>query len=143
MIDPAVLQNWIDSPVRSPPMPVGPAPGDTDEIDRALDVLAEAIDRAEGHERKSMARYLMRAPAVSRTAKILARLPSRQLMAFFERHKAQHDTMDALIPAIAASGTADRVARANLFDRVTMASRLHALKRACDAAALELAGAAS
>ena len=89
-----------------------------------------------------MASYLMRLPAVSRTAKILAQLPSSQLMAFLERHKAENDVVaDALMPSIAASGADDRMARANLFRRVTMASRMYALKRACDAAALRFAGA--
>ena len=88
-----------------------------------------------------MASYLMRLPAVSRTAKILAQLPSSQLMAFLERHKAENDVADALMPSIAASGADDRMARANLSRRVTMAPRMYALKRACDAAALKLAGA--
>ena len=47
------------------------------------------------------------------------------------------------MPSIAASGADDRMARANLFRRVTMAPRMYALKRACDAAALKLAGRAS
>ena len=88
-----------------------------------------------------MASYLMRLPSVSRTAKILAQLPSSQLMAFLERHRADNDVAKALMPSIAASGAADRIARANLFRRVTMASRMYALKRACDAAALQFAGA--
>ena len=111
------------------------------DIDKALDTLAEAIRRAEDGERKSMASYLMRLPAVSRTAKILAQLPSSQLMAFLERHRADNDVADALMPSIAASGADDRMARANLFRRVTMASRMYALKRACDAAAFQFAGA--
>jgi hypothetical protein len=140
MIDPASLQNWIDPPDSIPPLPFAPndAPND---IDRALDTLAEAIRRAEHGERKSMASYLMRLPAVSRTAKILAQLPSSQLMAFLERHRAENDVADALVPSIAASGADDRIARANLFRRVTMASRMCALKRACDAAAFRFAGA--
>jgi hypothetical protein len=143
MIDPASLQNWIDLPSTPPPAPFGPKQDETDEIDKALDALAEAIGRAESGERKSMARYLMALPAVSRTAKILAQLPSSQLLAFLDRHRAQNDVADALMPGVAASGAADRMARANLFRRVTMASRIYALKRACDAAALDLTGAAS
>jgi hypothetical protein len=85
----------------------------------------------------------MRLPAVSRTAKILAQLPSSQLRAFLERHRAENDIVDALMPSIAASGADDRMARANLFRRVTMASRIYALKRACDASALKFAGGAS
>ena len=140
MIDPASLQNWIDPPDSVPPLPFA-SNDPTDEIDKALDTLAEAIRRAEHGESKSMASYLMRLPAVSRTAKILAQLPSSQLMAFLERHKAENDVADALMPSIAASGADDRLARANLFRRVTMTSRMYALKRACDAAALQFAGA--
>jgi len=140
MIDPASLQNWIDPPDSVPPLPFA-SNDPRDEIDKALDTLAEAIRRAEHGERKSMASYLMRLPAVSRTAKILAQLPSSQLMAFLERHRAENDVADALMPSIAASGADDRIARANLFRRVTMASRMYALKRACDAAAFQFAGA--
>jgi hypothetical protein len=141
MIDPASLQNWIDAPDSIPPLPFA-SNDPPDDIDKALDTLAEAIRRAEDGERRSMASYLMRLPAVSRTAKILAQLPSSQLMAFLERHKAENDVVaDALMPSIAASGADDRIAQANLFRRVTMASRMYALKRACDAAALRFAGA--
>jgi hypothetical protein len=140
MIDPASLQNWMDRSTRPPPLLFGPAQGETDEIDKALDTLAAAIRRAEGGERKSMASYLMRLPSVSRTAKILAQLPSSQPMAFLERHRDEPDVADALMPSLAASGTDDRVARANLFRRVMTASRMYALKRACDA--VKFAGAA-
>ena len=141
MIDPASLQNWIDAPDSIPPLPFASS-DPPNEIDKTLDTLAEAIRRAEDGERRSMASYLMRLPAVSRTAKILAQLPSSQLMAFLERHKAENDVVaDALMPSIAASGADDRIAQANLFRRVTMASRMYALKRACDAAALRFAGA--
>jgi hypothetical protein len=140
MIDPASLQNWIDPPDSIPPLPFA-ANDPPNEIDKALDTLAEAIRRAEHGERKSMASYLMRLPAVSRTTKILAQLPSSQLMAFLERHRADNDVAEALMPSIAASGADDRIARANLFRRVTMASRMYALKRACDAAAFQFAGA--
>jgi hypothetical protein len=140
MIDPASLQNWIDPPDSVPPLPFA-SNDPPNDIDKALDTLAEAIRRAEHGERKSIAGYLMRLPGVSRTAKILAQLPSSQLMAFLERHGAENDVADALMPSIAASGADDRLARANLFRRVTMASRMYALKRACDAAALQFAGA--
>ena len=140
MIDPASLQNWIDPPDSVPPLPFA-SNDPPNDIDKALDTLAEAIRRAEHGERKSMASYLMRLPSVSRTAKILAQLPSSQLMAFLERHGAENDVADALMPSIAASGADDRLARANLFRRVTMASRMYALKRACDTAALQFAGA--
>jgi hypothetical protein len=140
MLDPASLQNWMDRSTRPPPLLFGPAQGETDEIDKALDTLAAAIRRAEGGERKSMASYLMRLPSVSRTAKILAQLPSSQPMAFLERHRDEPDVADALMPSLAASGTDDRVARANLFRRVMTAPRMYALKRACDA--VKFAGAA-
>ena len=140
MIDPASLQNWIDPPDSIPPLPFA-ANDPPNEIDKALDTLAEAIRRAEHGERKSMSSYLIRLPAVSRTAKILAQLPSSQLMAFLERHRAENDVADSFMPSIVASGAGDRIARANLFRRVTMASRMYALKRACDAAAFQFAGA--
>jgi hypothetical protein len=140
MIDPASLQNWIDPPDSIPPLPFA-ANDPPNEIDKALDTLAEAIRQAEHGERNSMASYLMRLPSVSRTAKILTQLPSSQLMAFLERHRADNDVAKALLPSIAASGADDRIARANLFRRVTMASRMYALKRACDAAAFQFAGA--
>jgi hypothetical protein len=73
-------------------------------------------------------------PSASRTSKILAQLPSSQLMAFLERHRAKPDVIDVLMLSLAAAGADDRVAQANLFRRVMMASRLHALKRACNAA---------
>src|ERR1700722_13214363 len=111
MLDPASLQNWMDRSTRPAPHLFGPAQGETDEIGKALDTLAAAIRRAEGGERKSMASYLMRLPSVSRTAKILAQLPSSQLMAFLERHRDEPDVADALMPSLAASGTDDRVAR--------------------------------
>ena len=140
MIDPASLRNWIDPPDSILPLPFA-ANDPPNEIDKALDTLAEAIRQAEHGERNSMASYLMRLPSVSRTAKILAQLPSSQLMAFLERHRADNDVAKALMPSIAASGADDRIARANLFRRVTMASRMYALKRACDAAASQFAGA--
>ena len=117
MIDPA-LQNWIDPPDSIPPLPFA-ANDPPNEIDKALDTLAEAIRRAEHGERKSLASYLMRLPAVSRTTKILAQLPSSQLMAFLERHRADNDVAEALMPSIAASGADDRMARANRRTRAT------------------------
>jgi hypothetical protein len=140
MIDPASVQNWIDPPGSVPPMPFASSDPQND-IDQALDMLAEAIRRAEDGERKSMASYLTSLPTVSRTAKLLVQLPSSQLMAFLERHKAENDVADALMPSIAACEADDRMARADLFRRITMASRLYALRRACDAAALQFAGA--
>jgi hypothetical protein len=126
MIDPASRQNWIDPPDSIPPLPFA-SNDPPDDIDKALDALAEAIRRAEGGERKSMASYLMRLPAVSLPTKILAQLPSSQLMAFLERHRAENDVVDAMMPSIAASGADDRMARANLFRRITMAYSLSVL----------------
>ena len=137
MFDPASLQDWIDAPDAGP-LPFASPPND---IDTALDALADAIRQAEHGERKSMAAYLMGLPARSRIARILAQLPSSQLMAFLERHKPETGVADALAPGLVASGAADRVARANLFRRVMMAPRQYALKRACAAAAREHAGA--
>ena len=61
MIDPASLENWIDARNSVPPLPF--ASNDLpDDIDKALDTLAEAVRRAEHGERKSMASYLARPP---------------------------------------------------------------------------------
>jgi hypothetical protein len=62
MIDPASLQNWIDTLDSVPPLPFA-SNDPPNDIDKALDTLAEAIRRAEGGERKSMASYLMRLPS--------------------------------------------------------------------------------
>jgi hypothetical protein len=140
MLDSASLQNWIDPSPSPPPLPFGPALGETSEIDKALDKLAAAILNAEGGERKSMASYLMGLPSASRASKILARLPSSQLMAFLERHKAAPEVTNTIMPSLARAGADDRVAQADLFRRVMTPSRMHALKRACDAA--KFAGAA-
>ena len=43
MIDPASLQNWIDYPPSSPPLPFGPTASETEAIDKALDTLAAAF----------------------------------------------------------------------------------------------------
>ena len=88
-----------------------------------------------------MASHLARTPAVSKTAKVLSQLTAARLIAFLERHSGRDSGVPAaLMPGIAASGAADRIARAQLFRRVTMAPRLYALQRACEAAALERAG---
>jgi len=136
MIDPASRQNWIDAPY-----PFAPSPDPPDDIDRALDTLADAIVRANGGERRSMASHLARNPAVARVSKVLSHLPAARLVAFFDRHVGREpDAPEVLMSGIAASGAADRMARAQLFGRVTMAPRLYALERACKAAALERAG---
>jgi hypothetical protein len=136
MIAPVPHENWIDAPY-----PFAPPTDPPDDVDKALDALADAIGRANGEERRSMASHLARTPAVSKTAKVLSQLTASRLIAFLERHSGRNSGVPAaLMPGIAASGAADRMAKAQLFRRVTMPPRLYALQRACDAAALESAG---
>ena len=136
MIDPVPHENWIDAPY-----PFAPPTAPPDDVDKALDALADAIGRANGGERRSMASHLARTPAVSKTAKVLSQLTASRLIAFLERHSGRNSGVPgALMPGIAASGAADRTAQAQLFRRVTMPPRLYALQRACDAVALERAG---
>ncbi len=136
MFDPASHQNWIDAPY-----PFAPPMDPPDEVDRALDALADAIGRANGGERRSMASHLAHTPAVSKTAKVLSQLTAARLIAFLERHSGRDSGVPAaLVSGVAASGAADRIARAQVFRRVTMAPRLYALQRACEAAALKRAG---
>ena len=59
MTDPVPHENWIDAPY-----PFAPPTDPPDEIDKALDALADAIGRANGGERRSMASHLARTPAV-------------------------------------------------------------------------------
>ena len=133
MLDPTRHENWIDAPY-----PFAPPTDPPDDIDKALDGLADVIGRAGGEERLSLASHLARAPAVSRTAKVLSQLTAARLIAFLERHSGDNASVPAvLMPAVAASGSADRMARAQEFRRLTMPPRLDALRRACDAAALE------
>src|SRR5271166_4952957 len=132
MTDPVPHENWIDASY-----PFAPPTDPPDD----LDTLADAIGRANGGKRRSMASHLARTPAVSKTAKVLSQLTAAQLIAFLERHSGRNsDVPAAFMPVIAASGAADRIARAQVFRRVTMAPRLYALQRACEAAALERAG---
>ncbi len=140
MIDPVRHENWIDAPY--PPSPSNDPP---DEIDAALDALADAIQRADGGEGRSLASDLARSLAMSKIADALARLPSSRLIAFLERNMSgpSPSATDPLLPAIVASGAADRMARAQLFRRITMAPRMYALKRACDAVAGPRIGACS
>jgi len=136
MTDPASRENWIDAPY-----PFAPPTDPPDDIDKALDALADAIARANGGKRRSMASHLARTPAVSKIARVLSQLTAARLIAFLERHSGcNSDVPAALMPGVAASGAADRIARAQVFRRVTMAPRLYALQRACEAAALERAG---
>jgi hypothetical protein len=136
MIDPVLHDHWIDAPY-----PFTAPTDPPDDVDKALDALADAITGANGGERRSMASHLARTPAISKAAKVLSQLTASRLIVFLERHGGRDSGAPlALMPGIAASGTADRIARAQLFRRVTMAPRLYALQRACKAAALERAG---
>ena len=136
MTDPVLRENWIDAPY-----PFAAPLDPPDEIDKALDALADAITWANDGERRSMAGHLARTPAVSKTAKVLSQLTASRLIAFLERQSGRDSGAPAaLMPGIAASGAADRIARTQLFRRVTMVPRLSALQRACKAAALERAG---
>ena len=136
MTDRVLHENWIDAPY-----PFAPSTDPPDDIDKALDTLADAIVRANGGARRSMASHLARNPAVAKVAKALGRLPTARLVAFFDRHVGREpDAPDVLMSGIAASGAADRMARAQVFGRVTMAPRLYALERACKAATLERGG---
>jgi hypothetical protein len=135
MIDPVPHENWIDAPY-----PFAPPADPPDEVDKALDALADAIGRVNGGERRSMASHLARTPALSKTAKVLSQLTASRLIAFLERHSGRNSGVPAaLMPGITASGATDRMAQAQLFRRATMPPRLYALQRACDAAALERA----
>ena len=68
-----------------------------------------------------MASHLARNPAVAKVSKVLGRLPAARLVAFFDRHVGREpDAQDVLMSGIAASGAADRMARAQVFGRVTM-----------------------
>jgi|SRR5208337_147202 len=136
MTEPVPHENWIDAPY-----PFAAPTDPPDDVDKALDMVADAIGRANGGPRRSMASYLARTPAVSKTAKVLSQLTASRLIAFLERHSGRDSGVPAaLMPAIAASGAADRMAQAQLFRRVTMSPRIYALQRACEAAALERAG---
>ena len=136
MTDPVLHDQWIDAPC-----PFAAPTDPPDDIDKALDALADAIARANGGGRRSMASHLARAPAASKTAKVLSQLTAARLVAFLERYSVRDPGLPGvLMPGIVASGAADRIARAQVFGRVTMAPRLYALERACKAAALERAG---
>jgi hypothetical protein len=138
MIDPAAQENWIDAPY-----PSSTSTDPPDEIDESLGALADAIRKADGGKRQSLASCLAREPALSKIASVLSRLPSSRLIAFLERNGAgpSSSVTNSLAPGIAASGAADRMAQAQLFRRITMPARMYALERACRSAAAEGAGA--
>ncbi len=142
MFDPAARLNWIDAPDAAAPVPFAPPTDPPDEIDRALDALADAIGRAEGGEHRGGASILHRAPLVSKTGRVLSQLNSSRLVAFLERHsRSNRGVAGALMPSLAASGAADRLSRAQLFRRLTTAARLYALRRACGVVAPQREGA--
>ena len=70
MTDPVPHENWIDAPY-----PFAPSTDPPDDIDKALDTLADAIVRANGGERRSMASHLARNPAVAKVSKVLGACP--------------------------------------------------------------------
>ena len=92
MTDPLLDENWIDAPYPFPPSTSPP-----DDIDKALDALADAIGRANGGERRSMASHLARTPAVSKTAKVLSQLTASRLIAFLERHSGRNCAVPAAL----------------------------------------------
>jgi hypothetical protein len=116
-----------------------------DEIDKALDALVDALKRADSGGGRGIVSGLPLNPMTSKIADVFASLPSSRLIALLERNSEGSIPSDkgALLRAIAASGAADRVARAVAFRRITMASRINALKRACDSVARQRLGAHS
>jgi hypothetical protein len=132
MIDPAEREDWIDAP-----HPSSHSNDPVDEIDEALDALADAIKRPESGEGRSIASGLPLNPAMLKIADVFASLPSSRLIALLERNSDGSSPSDvaAALPAVVASGAADRVGRALSFRRITMSSRINALKRACDSLA--------
>jgi hypothetical protein len=76
MTEPVPHENWIDAPY-----PFAPPTDTPDDVDKALELLADAIGRANGGARRSMASYLARTPAVSKTAKVLSQLTASRLIA--------------------------------------------------------------
>jgi hypothetical protein len=140
MIDPAKQESWIDAPY-----PSSHSNDSFDEIDKALDALVDALNRADSGEGHGIVSGLPLNPMASKIAGVFASLPASRLIALLERTSEGLIPIDrgALLPAIAASGAADRVARALAFRRITMASRIEALKRACDSVARQRLGAHS
>ena len=128
MSHPATPETWID-----PHRPTGaPQPAPTDAIDRALDALAETIARADNDGQKRALDYLTRPPGLTKAASALAQLSPSRLAAFLDRNQTRASVPRALLPGATASRRADRIARAQIFLRITTPERLIALKRACD-----------
>jgi hypothetical protein len=139
MIEPAEREYWIDAPYPSS------HPNDPlDEFDKALDALVDALKRADSGEGRGTVSGLPLNPITSKIANVFASLPTSRLIALLERNSDESaPSMGAVLPAIVASGAADRVARAQLFRRITMAQRMYALERACDSVARQRLGAHS
>jgi hypothetical protein len=68
MFDLATPTNWIDAALPSAPFPFSRRQTPLDDIDRALDALAEAIDRASGKGCERVAEYLDRPPGLGKVA---------------------------------------------------------------------------
>jgi hypothetical protein len=137
MSDPAERECWIDTPY-----PSSHSNAPLDEFDKALDALADALKRADSGEGRGIVSGLPLNPTTSKIATVFASLPTSRLIALLERNSdGSTPSMSAVLPAIVASGTADRAARALLFRRITMAPRIAALQRACDSVARQRLGA--
>jgi hypothetical protein len=137
MIDPAERQSWIDTPY-----PSSHSNDLLDELDKALDALVDALKRADSGEGRGIGSDLPLDPITSKIANVFASVPTSRLIALLERNSdGSTPSMGAVLPAIVASGVADRVARALAFRRITMAPRIKALERACDSVERQRLGA--
>ena len=87
MTDPAPNENWIDAPY-----PSAPSADPPDDIDKALDTLADAIVRANGGERRSLASHLARNPAVAKVSKVLGACPPPSCSPSFSAMSAANPT---------------------------------------------------
>jgi hypothetical protein len=140
MIDPAERESWIHRPY-----PSSHSNDPLDELDKALDALADALKRADIGEGCGIVSGIPLNPITPKIANVFASLPSSRLIALLERNSGglTPSDMGVILPAIAAFGMADRVAGALLFRRITMAPRINALQRACDSVARQRLGADS
>jgi hypothetical protein len=132
MIDPAEREHWIDAPY-----PSSRSNDRLDEIDKALDGLADALKRVDKGEGRGIVSGHPLNAGTSKIANVFVSLPSSRLIALLERNSGGSSPSDmaALLPMVIAAGVADRAARTLLFRRITMASRINALNRACDSIA--------
>jgi hypothetical protein len=138
MIDPAEREYWIDTPY-----PSSHSDDPLDELDKALDALVGTLKRGDGGGGRGIVSGLPLNPITSKIANVFASLPTSRLIALLERNSdgSNPSDMGAVLPAIVASGVADRAARALAFQRITTAPRINALKRACDSVARQRLGA--